>query len=229
MPVKVRSLLIFLVFLLPSLVFLWRNPDMPEFGYLHDDGVEYLTAKSIAQGNGYRIPSLPENPAETKYPPLHPLYLSIVWKLNPNFPDNLRLASFFCWAALVLMLVLSWTLYMDLRMPLWRVYLLGALLGINPYLILFGVTPFSEILFTCFVLMALILADEDGLVWAILAGLAASAAYLTRTAGIALLVAIPAWFLWRRQTRKAVAFAVAMLPGILAWTLLEPIRQVQNR
>jgi hypothetical protein len=219
MPAKARSLLIFLVLLLPSLMFLWPNRDMPEFGYLHDDGVEYLTAKSLAQGNGFRIQSLPENPAETKYPPLHPLYLSIVWRLNPSFPANLRLASFFCWVPLVAMLGLSWILYQRLRMPVWKVYLLCGLLGINPYLILFGVTPFSEILFTCFVLMALILADEEGTGWMVLAGLAASAAYLTRTAGIALLVAIPAWFLWRRQIRQAAVFALAMLPGILAWTL----------
>src|SRR5208337_3678818 len=111
MPVKARSLLIFLVLLLPSLTFLWRNQDMPEFGYLHDDGVEYLTAKSLAQGNGFRIQSLPENPAQTKYPPLHPLYLSIVWRLNPSFPNNLRLASYFCWAPLAVMLGLSWVLY----------------------------------------------------------------------------------------------------------------------
>src|ERR1700732_4302690 len=108
MPSRARSLLIFLVLLLPSLNFLWRERDMPEFGYLHDDGLQYLTARSVAQGNGYRIQSLPENPAETKYPPLYPLYLSIVWKINPNFPSNLNQATFFCWAAYVAMLALSW-------------------------------------------------------------------------------------------------------------------------
>src|SRR5436305_5405596 len=108
---RTRSLLIFILLLVPSLTFLWRNLDMPEFGYLHDDGLQYLSAQSIAQGNGYRISSLPENPAETKFPPLYPLYLSMVWKVNPSFPSNLRDASVLCWATFVLVLALSWATY----------------------------------------------------------------------------------------------------------------------
>ena len=69
---RARSLLIFFCFWFPPCDFVWRNRDMPEFGYLHDDGLQYLTARSVASGNGYRIQSLPENPAETKFPPLIP-------------------------------------------------------------------------------------------------------------------------------------------------------------
>lgn len=218
MSAKVRSLLIFFVLLIPSASFVWRNRDMPEFGYLHDDGLQYLTARSVAQGNGYRIQSLPENPAETKFPPLDSLYLSAVWSLNPNFPSNLREASFFCWATLVLFLALSWAYFGRLGMPEWRVALLAGLLAINPYVILFGVTPFSEVLFTCFLLLALLLVERNKIQWMILAGLAASAAYLTRTAGIVLLIAIPAWlWFWRGQRKNAIAFALAMLPGIVVW------------
>src|SRR6266516_3388177 len=124
MPLRARSLLIFMLLLVPSLTFLWRNRDMPEFGYLHDDGIQYLSAQSIAQGNGYRISSLPENPAQTKFPPLYPLYLSLVWRLNPNFPSNLQQASLFCWATFVVVLALSWVLYKRLGTPDWRLYLL---------------------------------------------------------------------------------------------------------
>jgi hypothetical protein len=219
MPSRTRSLLIFLLLLVPSLRFVWNNRDMPEFGYLHDDGLQYLSARGMAHGDGYRIESLPENPAETKFPPLYPLYLSIVWRLSPDFPANLRVASFFCWASFVALLALSWTFYRRLSMPDWRIYLLGTLLAINPYLILFGVTPFAEVFFTCFLLVALLLAEKDGAVWVILAGLAATAAYLTRTAGIALLVAVPASLWWRGKRRSAAIFALAMLPGIVAWTL----------
>ena len=217
---KARSLLIFFVLLIPSFAFVWRNLDMPEFGYLHDDGLQYLTAKSVAQGNGYRIQSLPENPAETKFPPLSSLYLSVIWNLNPNFPANLREASFFCWATLVLLLALSWAYFERLGIALWRVVLLVGLLAINPYMILFGVTPFSEVLFTCFVLATLLLAERNEIQWMILAGLAASAAYLTRTAGVVLLIAVPAWlWWWRGERRNAMAFALTMIPAILAWTL----------
>jgi len=194
-----------------------RHSDMPEFGYLHDDGIQYLGGKSIAQGSGYRILSLPESPAQTKYPPLFPLYLSIAWKLNPNFPENLRVASWLCWTTLVLLLALSWRILP--KTPRWKLYLVVALVGINPYSILFGVTPFSEVLFCCFLLATLLLAKRPGTAPVIAAGLLASAAYLTRTAGIGLLVALPAWFLWKRQKQSAVLFAAAMLPGVIAWSL----------
>ena len=218
MPVRVRSLLIFLVLLLPSLRFVSRHSEMPEFGYLHDDGIQYVGGRSLSQpGVGYRILSLPESPAQTKYPPLFPLYLSIAWRLNPSFPENLRIASWLCWATLVALLALSWRLLG--KLPPWKLYFVVALLGINPYMILFGVTPFSEILFSCFVLGALLLAELPGAGWAIAAGLTSSAAYLTRTAGIGLLIAIPAWFLWKGQKKSALLFAAAMLPGVVAWSL----------
>jgi hypothetical protein len=217
MPAKVRSLLIFLVLLIPSLRFVLAHKSMPEFGYLHDDGIQYVGAKSLAQGTGYRLLSLPESPPQTKYPPLLPLYLSIAWRLDPNFPANLRIASWACWIILVLFLALSWCLFRGC--PPWKLYLIAGLLAFNPYVILFGVTPFSEVLFSCLLIGTLLLAERPEPKWGIAAGLLASAAYLTRTAGIALLLTLPAWWLWKRQRRHALFFVLAMLPGVLAWSL----------
>ena len=53
------------------------NSDLPSFGDLHDDSLYYVSAKSLADGGGYRIESLPGEPAQTKYPPLYPLLLSL--------------------------------------------------------------------------------------------------------------------------------------------------------
>src|SRR5580693_4505690 len=105
---RLRTLILFLVILIPSAVYLYKNLDMPEFGKFHDDGLLFVSAKSLATGQGFRILSLPEQPAQTKYPVLYPLYLSMVWKLNPNFPDNLGMARWFSWILLVLCLALSW-------------------------------------------------------------------------------------------------------------------------
>src|ERR1700676_4443500 len=71
MPRRVWIIVAFLLLLLPSAQFAWRNRDMPNFGYLHDDALMFVTAQGIAQGNGYRISSLPEAPYQTKYPPLY--------------------------------------------------------------------------------------------------------------------------------------------------------------
>jgi hypothetical protein len=51
------------------------------------------------------------------------------------------------------------------------------------------------------------------------------AAYLTRSAGIVALVSFPLFFLWRKQTRLAAAFAVAMLPFVAGWMLWVRLHQ----
>src|SRR5580698_2101273 len=135
---RLRTLLVFLVLLIPSALYLWKNLDMPEFGKFHDDGLLFVSAKSLATGQGYRILSLPEEPAQTKYPILYPLYLSTVWKLNPNFPDNLRLARVFSWMVLVVCLALAWVYLRKEGFSDVRVMILVALLGLDPYMILFG-------------------------------------------------------------------------------------------
>ena len=96
------------------------------------------TAQSIAHGQGYRIPSLPENPYQTKYPPLFPAYLSLAWMLNPSFPGNLATATVLVWPWLALFLALAWMLYRQDGFPPARALLLTAALGLSPYMVLFG-------------------------------------------------------------------------------------------
>jgi hypothetical protein len=216
---RLRTLIVFLVILIPSTLYLWKNLDMPEFGKFHDDGLLFVSAKSLATGQGFRILSLPEQPAQTKYPVLYPLYLSIIWKINPNFPDNLWMARVFNWILLVICLALSWIYFRKEGLSEGRSMLLVALLGLNPYMILFGTNTFSEVFFVCWLLGAFLLARRDGIQWAILAGAFAGCAYLSRTAGIALLISMPAWYLWKRDLRRAIAFAAGMLPFVLCWMI----------
>jgi hypothetical protein len=103
------ALLIPLVLLLsvPSAAYLWHFDDLPHFGSWEDDGIYYASAKSLADGGGYRIESLPGEPAQTKYPPLYPLLLSVAWRIDPQFPRNLPIAAWISWLALPAMLLLS--------------------------------------------------------------------------------------------------------------------------
>ncbi len=223
MPPRITTLLIFLVLLIPSAQYAWRDRHMSQFAYLHDDGLLFISAKSLAATGSYRIPSLVENPAQTKFPPLYPLYLSFIWRLNPAFPDNLPLATCFSWMVLVLCLALSWMLFIRYGFPPARTALLVALLGLNPYMILFGCSMFSEVFFTCLVLAVFLALSrargQNGTGMVLLAGLLAGCAYLSRTAGIALLVSVPAWMIWNKQRRHAALFVAAMLPEVVGWTL----------
>jgi hypothetical protein len=216
-------LAVFLLALAPSAQYAWRNRDMPYFARRHDDGLLFLSAKSLAAGQGYRSPSLPEDPYQTKYPVLYPLYLSAVWQLNPEFPGNLPLATAFSWATLAACLALAWALYRRDGFTERRTWLMVGLLGVCPYMIMFGTWLFSEIFFTCFLLLTLLAARFDdserhAARMAAVAGVLAGCAYLSRTAGIALLISMPAWYLLRRQTRSAIAFAGAMLPFVAGWS-----------
>ncbi|HML16149.1 MAG TPA: hypothetical protein VK419_03950 [Bryobacteraceae bacterium] len=206
---------------------------MPEFGYLHDDGVFFVSAKSLAAGS-YSIPSLPENPAQTKFPPLYPLYLSLIWRINPNFPANLSLATAMNWMVLAILLVLAFLLLrrygFSERNALW----MTAAIGWNPYVILFGTRMFSEVFFTCWILAVFLILARAGLPrerlsMAILAGIFAGAAYLSRTAGIALLVSVPAYLIWKKELSRAVAFAASMLPFIAGWMLWTRMHAVATR
>jgi hypothetical protein len=68
------------------------RPDVPHLtGQFHDDGLYVITAKALAEGQGYRLVHLPSEPLQTKYPPLYPAALAVLWKLDPDFPRNVRL------------------------------------------------------------------------------------------------------------------------------------------
>jgi len=63
------------------------NPHI--LGLFHDDGVYAVVAKSLADGDGYRIISLPGEPAQTKYPFFYSALLASIWRLAPQFPANI--------------------------------------------------------------------------------------------------------------------------------------------
>jgi hypothetical protein len=216
---RFRSLIIFLVLLAPSARYALKNQDMPQFEGSHDDGLLFVSAKSLATGEGFHILSLPQQPAQTKYPVLYPLYLAAVWKLNPDFPDNLRLATLFGWALIAICLALAFATYKKEGLGEFRSWVLTGLLAMSPYMLLFGCRPFSELFFTCWLLGTLLIARREGIGMAALAGVCAGCAFLSRSAGLPLLIAVPALYLWRRERARAIAFAAAMLPLILGWML----------
>ena len=63
--------------------------DSKILGLFHDDGIYAVAAKALADGDGYRIVSLPGGPAQTKYPFLYSTLLSLIWRISPPFPDNI--------------------------------------------------------------------------------------------------------------------------------------------
>src|SRR4030095_108503 len=70
---------------------LWREIQnyLLYFGLYHDDAVYMVLGKALSVGQGFNLISIPGAIPETKYPIGFPLLLASMWKLFPNFPDNL--------------------------------------------------------------------------------------------------------------------------------------------
>ena len=213
-----------LLALIPSAYLAWQSRDMPQLGYAHDDGMYWIAAKSLAEGSGYRIGSLPDAPYQTKYPPLFPLLLAGVWRAAPEFPGNLRLATLLTWLLAVVYVGASFMVLRGLGSGRKEAAALTAMVALSPWVALSSISLLSELPFSIAAFGALALierARKAGAPWwlAVAAGGVGGAAYLTRSAGIVLLVVGPLALAGARRFKHAFLFAAAMLPAVAGWTL----------
>ena len=132
--------LAFLLLLIPSAQFAWRQPRYAGLRAAARRCADVrVGAQGIAHGHGYRIGSLPENPYQTKYPPLVSGVLSrLVWHLNPHFPEQLGDSDAFSLALAGAVSGLACWLYRQYGFPPTQALLLTAALGLSPYMVLFG-------------------------------------------------------------------------------------------
>ena len=222
--------LLFILLLVPSAWFAWQNRHMPQFGQAHDDAIYYIASKSLADGQGYRILSLPQTPYETKYPPLLPWLLSIAWFIQPKFPENLAIAVAIQWALIPPFLWLCAVWFRRMGFSESYRWLAVALLAIQPYTVMFAAGIFTETLYAGFLLGSLIALDKarlqvDGSRWAACAGALAGIGYLARSAGVVAIVSGPLVFLVWKKRREAMAFFLGMIPMVVGWMVWARIHQ----
>jgi len=198
---------------------------LPSAGMFHDDGLYAVTARALAEGQGYRIISLPGSPLQTKYPILFPWLLSLIWRLAPAFPDNLPLlrivpvASTFAW------LWLSYRLLLRCGAPRAAATTVVALMAASPWVLFLGTSLLSETLFAALLTGSLLLLTRvsEGPPHVLrlcgIAGLLAGACFLTRTAGIAVIVAGFVWLSMNGRRVGAVIFAAAAASLVIPWAL----------
>ncbi|HYL36169.1 MAG TPA: hypothetical protein VEV17_09685 [Bryobacteraceae bacterium] len=219
---KLAAIGVFAMALAPSAYLAWTLRAMPHLGFYHDDSIYWVSARSLAEGHGYRIQSLPGEPYQTKYPPLYPVMLAGIWKWHPGFPSNLPMATLFAWLWLPAYLALAWTFFRQVGLGRWEQRGLVLAAGLSPVAVVFSFSLMPELLFTALLLASLILAERAGAPCAarwlpVLAGLCGALAYLTKSSAAPLLLSVPVCFAMRRQLRNAALFLVAMLPAPLAW------------
>lgn len=219
---KLTALGVFVLALAPSAYLAWTLRAMPHLGFYHDDSIYWVSAKSLAEGHEYRIASLPGQPYQTKYPPLYPALLAGIWKIHPDFPSNLPLATLFAWLLLPVYLATVWMFFRQWGFSWREQCILVLIAGLSPIAAIFSFSLMPELLFTALFLASVLLAERslspDAPRWMpILAGLCGALAYLTKSSAGPLLLTAPAYFVWRKQFSKAALFFVAMLPGVVGW------------
>jgi hypothetical protein len=189
-------------------------------GLYHDDGIYVATAKSLAEGHGYRIDSDPETLAQTKYPPLLPLVLSVIWRIVPKFPENapllklVSLASLLAWAGTC---YCFFTRCIRVSRPA-ALWLLIAVL-LNEWSLFCASAILTEHLYSALALgslMILIRMESKFVIWA---GILAGLAYLTRTTGCAVIAAGLVALVFQKRWKHAALFGTFALPFVAGWLL----------
>ncbi|HVW83516.1 MAG TPA: hypothetical protein VHB50_02500 [Bryobacteraceae bacterium] len=194
----------------------------PGFGMFHDDGIYTVTAKALAEGKGYSIISLPNAPPQTKYPPLLPFLLSIVWRIAPQFPANivaLRLIPFVAATAWLALLFVYARRLVGETAAIWICVLIAA----NRWVIFTSSIVMSESLFALLSLASVWLLEKlrrsDSLLRAGALAAVAVLAYLTRTAGVAIFGTGVVALLLARRRRSAVILVLSAVVSAGVWSV----------
>jgi len=196
------------------------HPD--RFGFYRDDSMYVVMGKAFATGQGYRIISLPNDPVQTKSPPLYPFLLSVIWRLNPQFPQNLTAMMLLTAGMAILFFGLTYRyLVKHGYATRWQALVVVGLAAINWRTIVLATGMYSEMVYAALSVAALCLAEkyEKGRdTWALgsALGVVTGLAFLTRSAGVALLLAMALYFLLRRQRKGLLPVIIAGM-FVFAW------------
>ena len=175
------------------------------FGYLHDDTIYVSTGQALADGRGYIAPSVPGEPAQTKYPVLYPWLLAALWPPSGDIGVTtnraVQLSAFFSLAYLVgaFLLIRRWCLGGP-----WLALACAGFTAFHFFFLRLSGAVMSDVPFAAFAVWGICFFERAGrsdrgakLAWA--AGLLAGLAVATRTAGLALPCAFFLLLAYRRQ------------------------------
>ena len=180
--------------------------------FYQDDSIYFTTAKALASGQGYIIPSFPGVLPQTKYPVLYPLILAVVWRIDPAFPRNLGLATDVSLAVAASYLVLGYLLLRRLGASSATSLLVAAAIALHPGFTFLSGELLSDYLFAALILASALAADEmcgegRALRWGILTGITLGLAMLARSAAIGAAAGLVVYCARRRCWRPLCACA----------------------
>ena len=198
-------------------------PNWPA-GVFQDDGIYVILGKALATGEGYRYLNLPGAPYATHYPPGYPLFLALLWRVSPQFPQNVGLFTF-ANAGFLALAAFGTFRFAHRRLGLSSLGAAAVAIAgsVSMPAIIFGVFVLSEPMFMALLLPLLIYAERvsERAGWrdALFVGLAGGALAMVRTTAMFVVPAFALVLLFRRRVVPAVCAMVGCAVFLVPWHL----------
>jgi hypothetical protein len=190
-----------------------------------DNAGYMILAESIETGQGFRDIHLPGAPRHGQYPPVYPTILAIVSVLGGGLIAFKLLSTILTATSLVFLFMLA-----RRRLGLEGGVAVVAAFAVNPVLVYYSHWVLSEALFVLLTLIALWASERvlDSRRWLVICLAFALLAYLTRAAGLPLVLALLVMLSAKREWRRlAVAGgATAALAG--AWWIWRQVAAAEG-
>jgi hypothetical protein len=198
--------------------------DPSPVGVFYDDAHYVILGRALAFGDGYRYLNVPGAPVGTHFPPGYPALLAVLWRVSPDFPENVAL---FKMANAFLLGAVALSVYWMARRLLEITTLGAAFAALASTLavpaLLLSSSVISEIFFLALLLPTLVVAERvperGGIREAALLGFAAGALCLVRSHAVALLPAIAIGYAVQKRFRAAAVFGGIALLALVPWIL----------
>lgn len=214
--------------LLCLIVYLLRLDDV--IGMYVDDAWYVLLGKALATGQGYTMINSPTpGVLPPLYPPAFPFLLSLVFRLAPDFPQNLWLLKSISVVAMLGVGMAAYLYFQRVRELSRSLALALALaLALSPMAVLLATTMvMSDAVFLLSLLLIVIFIEqgisksnqEKAWRYALAGGALMAVAFLTRSISIGLALAVAVYLLKKRRWRETVVFGGTATLLIAPWLL----------
>lgn len=195
---------------------------------LQDDGWYILLAKALASGQGYTLINSPTPGIPPLYPPGFPVLLSLVFRIAPQFPENVYLLKSVSILAMFGVGVATAWYFARHRELAWGLAIgIATVTVLAPPFVFFATsTLMSECVFSLLQLLTIVVVERSlrlmgkrQLYYLVLGVGLTTAAVLTRSVAVSLVLAILLYLLKERQKVAILSFSVGLLLLLGPWML----------
>lgn len=204
-------------------------------GLFKDDAYYVVLARSLAAGQGYALISSAAAPVLPAFPPGFALLLAPIVAAVPQFPDNVFWLKAVSIAAMFAVGFLTFHYFHRCREISWgRAAVIGTLTALTPgFVFLATSTLMSECVFTLGMVGSAIAIEHAARIdgpsgsraRVVIAGMLASATWLIRAPGLAVVAGGAVFLLWRRGRRTAAGFLAVCALCYAPWSVYAATHQ----